>query len=50
MKDLNIRSVRFSVAVDEKFEKVARKLGRTKRLLFVQMVEYFYKSKKIQPI
>jgi len=46
MEDLNIRSVRFSVAVDEKFEKVARKLGRTKRLLFLQMVEYFYRSKK----
>lgn len=46
MEDLNIRSVRFTVAVDEKFEKVARKLGRTKRLLFVQMVDYFYKSKK----
>lgn len=46
MKDINIRSVRFSVAVDEKFEKVARKLGRTKRLLFVQMVDYFYKCKK----
>ncbi|PWS32655.1 BfmA/BtgA family mobilization protein [Pedobacter paludis] len=46
MKDVNIRSVRFSVALDEKFEKIARKLGRTKRLLFAQMVDYFYKTKK----
>ncbi|WP_431293367.1 BfmA/BtgA family mobilization protein [Pedobacter sp. P26] len=46
MEDTNIRSVRFSVAVDAKFEKIAVKLSRTKRLLFIQMVDYFYKSKK----
>jgi hypothetical protein len=34
------------VPVDEKFEKIALKLGRTKRQVFIQMVDYFYKSKK----
>jgi hypothetical protein len=32
--------------VDQKFEKIALKLGRTKRQVFIQMVDYFYKSKK----
>src|SRR3546814_852304 len=40
------KSVRYPAAVDEKFGKVALKLGRTKRQLFIQMVDYFYKSKK----
>jgi hypothetical protein len=46
MEDINVRSVRYPVSVDQKFEKIALKLGRTKRLLFIQMVDYFYKSKK----
>ena len=46
MEDINIRSVRYPVAVDQKFEKIALKLGRTKRQVFIQMVDYFYKSKK----
>jgi hypothetical protein len=37
----------YPVAVDEKFEKIALKLGRTKRQVFIQMVDYFYKSKKV---
>ena len=41
-----MRSVRYPVAVDQKFEKIALKLGRTKRQVFIQMVDYFYKSKK----
>lgn len=40
------KSVRYPAAVDEKFGKMALKLGRTKRQLFIQMVDYFYKSKK----
>ncbi|MCR8558860.1 hypothetical protein KXD93_14480 [Mucilaginibacter sp. BJC16-A38] len=46
MEDINLRSVRFPIVVDEKFEKIALKLGRTKRQVFIQMVDYFYKSKK----
>lgn len=46
MEDINVKSVRYSAAVDEKFEKIAHKLGRTKRQVFIQMVDYFYKSKK----
>jgi hypothetical protein len=43
---LNVRSVRYPLLVDQKFEKLALKLGRTKRQLFIQMVDYFYKCKK----
>ena len=46
MEDINVRSVRYPIVVDQKFEKIALKLGRTKRRVFIQMVDYFYKSKK----
>ncbi|OJV18296.1 MAG: hypothetical protein BGO21_22295 [Dyadobacter sp. 50-39] len=46
MEDINVKSVRYPASVDEKFEKIALKLGRTKRQVFMQMVDYFYKSKK----
>ncbi|MGY4540042.1 hypothetical protein ACVW0P_004484 [Mucilaginibacter sp. UYNi724] len=46
MEDINVRSVRYPLSVDQKFEKLALKLGRTKRQFFIQMVDYFYKSKK----
>jgi hypothetical protein len=46
MEDINTKSVRYPVLVDQKFEKIALKLGRAKRLVFIQMVDYFYKSKK----
>jgi hypothetical protein len=46
MEDINVKSVRYPLLVDQKFEKLALKLGRTKRQLFIQMVDYFYKSKK----
>lgn len=46
MEDINVRSVRYPLIIDQKFEKIALKLGRTKRQVFIQMVEYFYKSKK----
>lgn len=44
--DENKRSVRFPVEVDDRLALLSRKLGRTKRLLVMQMVDYFYKSKK----
>ncbi|HTK18517.1 MAG TPA: BfmA/BtgA family mobilization protein [Mucilaginibacter sp.] len=46
MEDINVKSVRYPEVTDEKFEKIALKLGRTKRKVFIQMVDYFYKSKK----
>ena len=46
MEDINVRSVRYPLITDQKFEKIALKLGRTKRQVFIQMVDYFYKSKK----
>ncbi|QEM03000.1 hypothetical protein DIU31_005515 [Mucilaginibacter rubeus] len=46
MEDINVRSVRYPVPVDDKLVKIALKLGRTKRQVFIQMVDYFYKSKK----
>src|ERR1700761_3844633 len=46
MEDINVRSVRYPMVVDQKFDKIALKLGRTKRQVFIQMVDYFYKSKK----
>jgi hypothetical protein len=45
-EDINVRSVRYPLIIDQKFEKIALKLGRTKRQVFIQMVDYFYKSKK----
>src|SRR5690606_31253613 len=45
-QDENTKSVRFTEAVDGRLTLLARKLGRTKRELFMQMVDYFYKSKK----
>jgi len=46
MEDINIKSIRYPVAVDEKLEKLASKLRRTKRLCFIQMIDYFYKNGK----
>jgi len=46
MEDINVKSVRYPEITDQKFEKIALKLGRTKRQVFIQMVDYFYKSKK----
>lgn len=46
MEETNNKSVRFNRITAEKFEKVALRLGRGKRLVFLQMVDYFYRSKK----
>lgn len=42
----SLRTVKYSASDAIKFEKVALKLGRSKRLIFTQMVDYFYRSKK----
>jgi len=41
-----LRTVKYSVSDGVKFEKIALKLGRSKRLVFSQMLDYFYRSKK----
>lgn len=43
---LNMKTVKFSKATDERFSKISQALGRSRRELFVQMVDYFYKTKK----
>lgn len=45
MKEI-LRTVKYSVRDDVKFEKIAQKLGRSKRQVFSQMLDYFYRSKK----
>jgi hypothetical protein len=42
----SLRTVKYSVQDDTKFEKIALKLGRSKRQVFSQMIDYFYRSKK----
>lgn len=46
MPDLNIKTIRFPVTTDQHLETLARKLGRSKLQLFIQMVDYFYRTKK----
>ncbi|WP_222539503.1 BfmA/BtgA family mobilization protein [Pedobacter polysacchareus] len=46
MEDLNIKSIRYPMAVDAKLESLSLKFGRSKKLFFEQMVDYFHKSKK----
>lgn len=40
------KSIRFPLTVHNQLQKLSEKLGRNKNLLFVQMVEYFYRSGK----
>jgi len=40
------RTVKYTKATDDKLQKMADQFGRTKRDFFIQMVEYFYKTKK----
>ncbi|WP_316753874.1 BfmA/BtgA family mobilization protein [Pedobacter gandavensis] len=46
MEHETLRTVKFPEAVALKFDKIALKLGRSKRKLFTQMVDYFFRSKK----
>lgn len=41
-----LRNVKYSASDAVKFEKVALKLGRTKRVVFSQMVDYFHRTRK----
>ena len=42
----DIKSIRFSSKVDDKLIFLSRKYGRSKKELFAQMVDYFYRTKK----
>ncbi|MES2063122.1 MAG: BfmA/BtgA family mobilization protein [Bacteroidota bacterium] len=45
-KDINIKTIRFPVALDEKIIKLTKKFGRGKLEIFGQMLEYFSKTGK----
>ncbi|RZJ92295.1 MAG: hypothetical protein EOO20_02265 [Chryseobacterium sp.] len=40
------KSIRFSLAVHDKLQKLSAKLGRPQTLVFAQMVDYFHRTKK----
>ncbi|WP_293930429.1 BfmA/BtgA family mobilization protein [Sphingobacterium sp. UBA6645] len=40
------KSVRFPIATDEKLSKLSLKLGRSKKMIICQTVDYFYHTKK----
>lgn len=44
--DTNVKSIRYPVSCDEKLILLARKLKRTKRQMFIEMVDYFFRNKK----
>jgi len=40
------KTVKYTEETDEKLQKLADQAGRTKREFFIQMVEYFHRTKK----
>lgn len=46
MKQKDTNSIRYPKETDEKIEKLANSFRRSKKELFCQMVDYFYRSKK----
>lgn len=46
MKKEDTNSIRYPKEVDEKLQKLSEKFDRSKKELFGQMVDYFYRSKK----
>lgn len=45
-----LSTIKFYRQTGLKMEKISLKLGRPKRLIFSQMVDYFYRSKKKDPL
>jgi hypothetical protein len=41
-----LRTIKYNTQTALKMDKIAQKLGRPNRLVFVQMVDYFFRSKK----
>lgn len=46
MKERDTNSIRYPKHTDDKMQKLSESLRRSKKELFCQMVDYFYKSKK----
>lgn len=46
MEKGSIKTIKYPEALDLKFVKIAQSLGMSKRVLFGQMVDYFYRTKK----
>lgn len=46
MEEPKTKTVRFDEATNQKLESLAAKLGLSKRVLLVQMVAYFYRTRK----
>lgn len=46
MREIDTNSIRYPKEVDVKIDKIAKSLHRSKKEVFCQMVDYFYRSKK----
>ncbi|WP_152542475.1 BfmA/BtgA family mobilization protein [Pedobacter sp. V48] len=46
MSNDTLRSIKYSEAEGLKLDKLSLKLGRSKRQVFLQMIDYFYRTKK----
>ena len=46
MENDNLRNIKYSASDNLKFDKVADRLGRSKRQVLSQMIEYFFRTKK----
>lgn len=44
--ETTLRTIKYDMQTAHKMERIALKLGRPQRLVFVQMVDYFHRSKK----
>lgn len=44
--ETTLRTIKYDMQTAQKMERIALKLGRPQRLVFVQMVDYFHRSKK----
>jgi len=46
LKMETLRTIKYNAQTAVKMDKIAQKLGRPNRLVFAQMVDYFFRSKK----
>ncbi|WP_431294149.1 BfmA/BtgA family mobilization protein [Pedobacter sp. P26] len=42
----NLNAIKYTKVTDDKLQKISLALGRSKRTVFAQMVDYFYRNKK----
>ncbi len=50
MEQWKEKSIRFPQKSDDKLRALVLKFGRSKKLFLVQMIDYFFRSKKILPM